>query len=594
MIEVVDGLPTAVEQLSQRVRELERRVAALEGDAVSSGAAEMMAQTANEVVDQARVTEAGSAALPSVWEGKTPPVTWKGFPALESPAGVFTVVGKAVLGMAGAFLLRALAESAAVPWLAVVTVAIAYAVVWMVLAERSAARNRFASATYAVTSALILAPMLWELTVRFQTLSPAVTAAVLTGYMVLTLALAARHDLELAPWAATIAVCVTSIGLIVATHALVPLTLALLAVGLASEVSACAGRRRSQRVLAALAADFAVWQTIDVMALSKSVPDGYEAASATTVSALCLALLAIYGGSIGVRAFILRKEITYFETGQAATAFVLATYGALRATHGAIAPVLGGLFLSLAFGCYWGALSLFVEDDKQRNRRVSATWAAALLVSGSWLVLPTSLQVAFLCAASVVAAYLYARTGKFSLGLHASVYLMAATAVSPILGYTANTLAGTGTGAPPWSVWLAAFASAACYVVGGRRVEEQTKRRVLWMFPALMVGFTVTALAVSAIVGIAGAGLTSSAASLSMVRTIVVCAVAVATAFLGSLWKRVELGWVAYAAVGLGTLKLFLEDLRLGNATSLVVSLLFYGMVLIVLPKMMQREPREV
>jgi len=594
MIEAVDSLTTVVEQLSQRVRELERRVATLEGQTVSSDSAATVARATAPVVDRAPEAEQGTVSLPSVWEGKTPPTTWKGFPTLESPAGVFTVVGKAVLGMAGAYLLRALAESGSVPRPAVVTVAIAYAAVWMVLAVRAAVKSRFASATYAVTSALILAPMLWELTVRFQTLSPAVAAVVLAGYIVLTLALAARHDVELAPWVATIAVCITSIGLIVATHALVPLTVALLAVGLASEVSACAGHRLSQRVLAALAVDFAIWQLIDVMVLSKSVPEGYEAASATTVSALCFASLAIYGGSIGVRGFALRKEMTYFDVAQGVMAFALATYGALRATHGAIAPVLGVLFLLLAFVCYWGVLSRFADHALTRNRRVSATWAVALLVFGSWLVLPMGLQVVFLCAAALVAAYLYARTGKFSLGLHVSVYLVAAAVVSPVLAYVVNTLAGTGTGTPPWSVWLAVLTSALCYAVGARRVEEHATRRVLWVFPALLVAFTVTAVAVSAIVGVAGTGLASSAAGLSMVRTIVVCAVAVAIAYLGSLWKRVELGWVAYAAVALGTLKLFLEDLRTGNATSLVVSLLFYGVVLIVLPKMMQRGPREV
>jgi hypothetical protein len=45
--------------------------------------------------------------------------------------------------------------------------------------------------------------------------------------------------------------------------------------------------------------------------------------------------------------------------------------------------------------------------------------------------------------------------------------------------------------------------------------------------------------------------------------------------------------------VGFGTLKLLLEDLRFGNAASLVVSLLFYGMVLILLPRMMQRGRKE-
>ena len=73
-------------------------------------------------------------------------------------AGVFAVLGKALLGIAGAYLLRAVAESGTLPRLAVAAVAIVYALLWLVSASR--AKTWFASATYACTSALILAPML--------------------------------------------------------------------------------------------------------------------------------------------------------------------------------------------------------------------------------------------------------------------------------------------------------------------------------------------------------------------------------------------------------------------------------------------------
>jgi hypothetical protein len=57
--------------------------------------------------------------------------------------------------------------------------AIAYAIGWLVAASRTKAQTRFTGALYASTSALILAPMLWELTMRFQVLHPAASAAVL-------------------------------------------------------------------------------------------------------------------------------------------------------------------------------------------------------------------------------------------------------------------------------------------------------------------------------------------------------------------------------------------------------------------------------
>jgi hypothetical protein len=139
-----------------------------------------------------------------------PPATWRGFPPLETPSGVVPILGKAVLGIAGAYLLRAIAESSSVPKLPVLFLAIAYACFWMVWAVRVNAASRFASITYGITSALILSPLLWESTVRFQVLSPALAAAVTVAFVVLTIALAWRRDLQLIPWIATLASVITA------------------------------------------------------------------------------------------------------------------------------------------------------------------------------------------------------------------------------------------------------------------------------------------------------------------------------------------------------------------------------------------------
>ena len=92
-----------------------------------------------------------------------------------------------------------------------------------------------------------------------------------------------------------------------------------------------------------------------------------------------------------------------------------------------------------------------------------------------------------------------------------------------------------------------------------------------------------------AIAWLAAGRLELSPSRLSVIRTIVNCALALALGYLGSRWNRIELGWVAYIAVAFGTLKLMFEDLRFGNAASLVVSLLFYGVILILLPRLTRR-----
>jgi hypothetical protein len=575
MPQALNGISSDVEQLTERIRDLERRVAALEHPSEKTAAPTLV-----------------DATLPiTALQRPRPPATWRGFPPAEIPGSAVPVLGKAVLGIAGAYLLRAIAESPSIPKFPVLVVAILYAALWMVWAVRTHASSPFASTTYGVTSALILSPLLWESTVRFQVLSATFAAVVLVGFVVLALALAWRHDLQLIPWIATLATVVTAMALIIETRELVPLTAALLAVALATEIVACLGHRLSLRAIPALAADFAVWLLVYVMASPDGVPEGYHPTSPVTLIVLCLALLATYGGSIGVRSFVLRQRITLFEIAQGVLAFLLATFGVLRATRYAAASALGILFFLLAAVCYWGALSRFAEETHVRNRRVCATWAAALLLAASSLLLPSALQAPFLCVSAIAAVFVYTRTAKLSLGMHASFYLAAATAVSPLPTYGENALAGTIPAAPPWSVWIVAASALICYVVGSLRPETQRRRRLLWVVPAVLVGFTGAAFAVVAIVAFAARRLELDASRLSVIRTVVNCALALALAFFGSRWKRIELGWVAYAAVAFGTLKLLFEDLRFGNAASLVVSLMFYGLILILLPRLTRRNP---
>ena len=497
--------------------------------------------------------------------------------------------GKAVLGIAGAYLLRAVAESGTVPQLPVLMVAIVYAGMWLVWAVRTHAANRFASVTYAITAALILSPLLWESTVRFQVLWPAFTAAVLVAFVVLALALAWRQNLQAIPWVATLAAVATALALIVATRELVPFTAGLLAVALAAEVVVCLGHRLSVRAVPAIAADFAVWLLVYVMTSPEGVPPEYRPIGATTITVLCLALLAIYGGSIGMRSFGLRHRLTIFEIAQGVVVFVLATFGTLRASPGS-AGALGVFFLLVAAVCYWGALSRFTADEQTRNRRVCATYAVALLLAGSLLLFPAGFQSPFLCMAAVTAAFLYMRTGKLSLGMHVSFYLAAAAILSGLLNLAGNALAGIVPPALDAGAWVVAVSAGLCYLIGSRAATahstDQWKQRLLWIVPCVLVAGVGAALAVMVSVRLGSASGMLNASRLSVVRTVVTCSVALILSFSGSRLKRAELLWVAYVAIAFGTFKLLFEDLRFGNAASLVASLLFYGLILILIPRL--------
>src|SRR5215471_7584360 len=273
MPQVVD-IASAVEQFTRKLENLEQRVAALEGKRERAAASDTQTEF--------------------TLQRPRPPETWRGFPPMEAPSGAVPILGKAVLGVAGAYLLRALVQSSSVPKLPVLFVAIAYAYSWLVLAARAHKTSRFASATYGVTSALILSPLLWESTLRFQVLSPAFAALWLVGFVVLSLGRARRENLQIIPWIATASSVGTGIALIVATRELVALTAALLAVSLAIETAGVLGRGVSVRVVAALAADFAVWLLVYILASSGGVPEGYQRTAPAVLICLSLGLACVY------------------------------------------------------------------------------------------------------------------------------------------------------------------------------------------------------------------------------------------------------------------------------------------------------------
>ena len=339
----------------------------------------------------------------------------------------------------------------------------------------------------------------------------------------------------------------------------------------------------------AIAADFALWLLMDVMTSSEGVPEGYHPTDPVTLTLLCFSLLVIYGGSIGIRSLGLRHRISIFEIGQGVLAFILVSVLALRASHGSAAPVLGALFLLLAAVCYSGALSRFVEEAQTRNRRVYVTWATALLLAGTFFLFPANLRVLFLCVAALATVLAYTRKLEFSLGLHASIYLAAATAVSSLPMYAGNALAGTVPAAGGLVRLDRGSFGGALLRDTFARPRRSMEPAAACVVPVVLVGFAAAALVVGAIVRLADGRMELNASRLAVIRTIVNCSLALALGFLGSRWKHAELGWVAYAAVGFGTLKLLFEDLRFGNAASLVVSFLFYGMILILLPRFTRR-----
>jgi hypothetical protein len=559
----MDDLLDALARLDARLENLERRVSALDH----------LPQPANAFPVQAAVPASGV------------PVADELAPA--QAGGAFSVVGKAMLGIAGAYVLRAVAESGSFPKLAVVVLALAYAGAWLVWATRVPAGARFASTAYAVTAALILAPMLGELTLRFQVLPASATAGLLSAFVVAAFALAWKRNLAPVVWAAVSAAAFTALALLIVSHELVPYIAALLVMALASEAAAARDRWLGLRFVMAPAVDIAVLILIYIHSLPESSRAGYTAVSRATLLLLPSLLFLIYGAGIACRTLLLRRRMTVYEIVQVGIAFVLAAVSWLWFAPDAGRVQLGVFCWVLAAACYTAAFVWFDrnDDDEQRNYHVYATWSVALVLVGSFLVLSPAQVAVFLSVASIAATLVGIRMTRLTPEFHGLVYLTAAAFASGLLQYAGRALAGTFPTAPGWMVWMVAVCALLCYAIGGRFEGERWNQRLLRLLSAVLAVSAVATFLVSCLVWLAAIGMTPGAAHVAVIRTLITCGLALAVAFSGSRWQRIELVWTAYGILAFVSAKLLFEDLPHGHSGSIAISIFLYAVALIMVPR---------
>ena len=149
-----------------------------------------------------------------------------------APRFDFALIGKSVLIVGGAYLLRALTEVGFVPQRAGVVLAFVYAMAWIAIADRALARGRRIAALFdASTAALIAAALIWEATTRFHLFSPLI-ASVLTAVAALALlAVAVRRESSAVAMMAAALLTFTSIGVAIGTGVVLPAAIAASLVG---------------------------------------------------------------------------------------------------------------------------------------------------------------------------------------------------------------------------------------------------------------------------------------------------------------------------------------------------------------------------
>lgn len=575
--------------LVEEVRDLRTRVARMEMAMGLAAQAEPAAAIGSHVPGLDASEPSAEALAPAAAE--VPGI-------LDSPASLLPVIGRALLGLAGAFLLRALTEAGTFSAGTGVAIGLVYAMLWLVWAARTPAARRLETVLHGLTAVLVVSPLLFEAATSLKAISTWTAGALLLAFTLFGLAVSWRKDLLIVATFATLAGLGTSAALLMATHDVLPFTFVFLAIALAMEVSACLNHWLSGRWLAATAADLAVLLATWLVTGEHGLPEGYAAIPHAALLGAQVALLAIYLSSTIVRTLLRGFTFTWFETAQCALAFLISVGGGLQLTSAdsRVAPALALLSLVCAAACYLVSFLLLDRGGALgRNFYTYSTFALLLTVAGSRILLSGAAAAVVWSVLAVTAIWVGGIFLRLTLKLHGGIFLLLALSASSAFEQGAGLLLGSRTwpGGAPWAIWSGALTAVLCYAIGTRQGAAVTPS---WSSRALRI--LVAGTAVLLVAGIA-AGLLTSAyhqifgadathAYCATLRTFVLSATALLLAWASNRWDRQEFGRLVYPVMALGAYRMIGVDLHQDRTAALFLSLLLYGGALMLLPKLIR------
>jgi hypothetical protein len=560
------NLETRVAELAGALRSLEQRVAGLE---------QARAATAARPPAPVRPAAPGDGPLP-----------------LPGLGELLSLGGRTFLVLAGAFVLRALTDAGTLPaWLGA-GLGFAYAGTWIAMADRAGgARRAWSAGFHGLAAAAIGFPLLFEATYRFKLFSPALGVLFLALLSGVALAVSVRRGLVGLAWIATVGGLLAALALMVPSGRVAPSTLYLVLLGAATLWIGYVKDWTGLRWPVALVADLAVV----VLALRAVAPAAGE--GPYTALAVQAALVILYLASIGARTLLLDRSVVPFEVAQTVGALAVGLGGAvLVAGHSGMGQAgFGLLCIALAGASY--AVAFAVVEKRHRSRANFAFYASAAVafaVAGLGLLLPVPWMGLACAALAAAAAGLAHRRRRLVLAVHAAAYGVAASLGSGLLEHAAaalgNPAAVAGPPASAGAVLALLLVLASAWQAAGAAERGHLLERLpqLLLVAAAAVGASGLAAGWLAAL-LAGTGPAASAGAVAAIRTGVLSAVAIGLARLGRSPVWVEAGWLAWPALGVGLLKILLEDLPRSRPATLVLSFAFYGAALILVPRLWLR-----
>jgi hypothetical protein len=502
----------------------------------------------------------------------------------DAPAGVLPLLGRSLVVLGGAYLLRATTDARVVPGLWGTIAGLLYAAAWLLLADRAgAAGRRLSAAFHGATALVIVHPLLFEATARFGLLTPGASAALLLAFFGLSALVAWRRTLPAVATTSVLLGATTALGLLLRTRELVWFCFLLLLMAVIVEVAR--DRWLGLRWVVALALDLAM---LAVLMLDR------REHGPVVLLGLSLAFVYLVGAS--VRACAQKRPVGAFEIVQTTLALVLGYGGAASALArhgGSLAPLavlglaLGGVAYAVAFA--------FLERRLASGRNFYAftTFGCAMTLVGMKTAFDGIDLVLALCLVAGVAVGLGAAFGRMTLEVHSVLFMMAGCVAADLLAYAADGWLGA-----PGRPWRALGPGGGAVLLTGALVYAvMTRARghaaadALHRLPAACVAIALVwtlggagLVAVARLVDAPGQG--ADVPGLAALRTAMIALAAVGLASMSRAERLRELSWLVYPLLGLGALKLVVEDLPRGRPVTLFLAFALFGGALIAVPRL--------
>lgn len=596
-LDVSADIPVSATRDSQRLMELEARVSeltqalsALDGRVlgleeakvpVSLSAAANAGAAASEIEPGDEPSELSQPAQPELRAGELLPQ-------------IASIGGRTLLILGGGYLLRDLTERGTLGHALGTVAGLAYATIWLVLSDQRARKGPSAAAAfYGVVYALIALPLMGEVTARFELLSPWQSAFGFCASAAAGMFVAWRRRMALIAWAVLGLLVFTVAGTVAETHTPVPFLLLLVATGVGFDLGAELREWWALRIASAAVVDLAVLAFTAVILT--------QGAYSSTTLVVQLTLFAAYMLSFSVRARVQQRFLTAYERLQSIAVLLVGYLGAVLVTH--VAPegprlALGAASLVAGAGAYAIAYFLFVVPAKNRVEAwFTTTYALSGVLVGSWLLLA---EPGFAWTPiGVLLALLGMRDKHAALPLHAAICAFVAALGSRLLPETWDAF-----WASPHTSWTTldapSFAALALALLAYLLPLESSQARGLWpgragkvLALAVLVaglGGVLLALLVDPVGGGLGEG--ADPGRIAALRTAVLAASALSLAAASRIERFREAGLLVYPVLGIGAVKLVVQDFPTGRAITLFIGFALLGMASVIAPRLRFRGPK--